>query len=204
MSEGQRVFLDIISEVTSAVNEMEAEDSLVLLIDEPDRALHPELARRFLAELIETINKCKHKNIQLILSSHSPFIVTDILPEYVYSIEIENGKRKIINNKATYATNIYYLLMDSFMLENTFGEYSYLKLKEIINILNSTEDIGFDKLEQIKAVIDKIGEKAVKKKLLKLYETKLSKNKVDLLNMLMTEKNETKIKEIRKILERND
>ena len=90
------------------------------------------------------------------------------------------------------------------MLENTFGEYSYLKLKEIINILNSTEDIGFDKLEQIKAVIDKIGEKAVKKKLLKLYETKLSKNKVDLLNMLMTEKNETKIKEIRKILERND
>lgn len=204
MSEGQRVFLDIISEVTSAVNEMEAEDSLVLLIDEPDRALHPELSRRFLAELIETINKCKHKNIQLILSSHSPFIVTDILPEYVYSIEIENGKRKIINNKATYATNIYYLLMDSFMLENTFGEYSYLKLKEIINILNSTEDIGFDKLEQIKAVIDKIGEKAVKKKLLKLYETKLSKNKVDLLNMLMTEKNETKIKEIRKILERND
>lgn len=90
------------------------------------------------------------------------------------------------------------------MLENTFGEYSYLKLKEIINILNSTEDIGFDKFEQIKAVIDKIGEKAVKKKLLKLYETKLSKNKVDLLNMLMTEKNETKIKEIRKILERND
>ena len=90
MSEGQRVFLDMIAKTISAIYEIEPGDSLVLLIDEPDRALHPEMARNFLAVLLENVNECKDRNIQIILSSHSPFIVTDILPEGVYSIGIEN------------------------------------------------------------------------------------------------------------------
>ena len=48
MSEGQRVFLDIVSKSVSAIYTVQEGDSLVLLIDEPDRALHPELARQFL------------------------------------------------------------------------------------------------------------------------------------------------------------
>lgn len=130
MSEGQRVFLDIVSKVVSAIYTVQPGDSLVLLIDEPDRALHPELARRFLDTLLKSVNECKDRNIQIVISSHSPFIVTDILPENVYAIDIEDGKRKIVNDKDTFATNIYYLLMDSFMLENTFGEYSYKQLKK--------------------------------------------------------------------------
>ena len=76
----------------------------------------------------------------------------------MYSIGIENGKRKIINNENTYATNIYYLLMDSFMLENTFGEYSYRQITNIIQMLNSTEEMDKKKLKWIKNVIDRIGE----------------------------------------------
>ena len=203
MSEGQRVFLDIISKAISAIYTIQPGDSLVLLIDEPDRALHPELARRFLATLLDSINKCQDRNIQIILSSHSPFIVTDILPEYVYSIDTENGKRRIINNKDTYATNIYYLLMDSFMLENTFGEYSYRKLKDIIQILNEKEEIGEEKLEWIKNIIDRVGEKTIKKKIMQLYEKK-AHDKNNLINMLLTEKDENKLLKVREILEKND
>lgn len=203
MSEGQRVFLDIISKAISAIYTIQPGDSLVLLIDEPDRALHPELARRFLATLLDSINKCQDRNIQIILSSHSPFIVTDILPEYVYSIDTENGKRKIINNKDTYATNIYYLLMDSFMLENTFGEYSYRQLKNIVQILNEKEEIGEEKLEWIKNIIDRVGEKTIKKKIMQLYEKK-AHDKNNLINMLLTEKDENKLLKVREILEKND
>ena len=69
MSEGQRVFLDIVSKVVSAIYTVQPGDSLVLLIDEPDRALHPELARRFLDTLLKSVNECKDRNIQIVISS---------------------------------------------------------------------------------------------------------------------------------------
>ena len=203
MSEGQRVFLDMIAKTISAIYEIEPGDSLVLLIDEPDRALHPEMARNFLAVLLENVNECKDRNIQIILSSHSPFIVTDILPEGVYSIGIENGKRKIINNENTYATNIYYLLMDSFMLENTFGEYSYRQITNIIQMLNSTEEMDKKKLKWIKNVIDRIGEPTVRRKMIKLYEKKDTKKNY-LIDRLLEEMDERKIEKIKEILEKND
>ena len=86
--------------------------------------------------LILLIKLLENSNIQIVLTSHSPFIVTDILPENVYAIDINNGKRAIKNDTSTYATNIYYLLMDSFMLDSTLGEYSHNKLKDIAKELS--------------------------------------------------------------------
>lgn len=203
MSEGQRTFLDIISKCVCAIYTIEPGDNLVLLIDEPDRALHPELARHFLDTLVDSINKCKDRQIQIVLTSHSPFIVTDILPENVYALDMDNGRRKIRNNKDTYATNIYYLLMDSFMLKNTFGEYSYKQLQYILELLNKPEEIETEKLEWIKRIIDRIGEKTVKKKMLQLYK-KHDDFKSRLIEQLTSETDEIKLKKIKEILEDND
>lgn len=203
MSEGQRVFLDIVSKSVSAIYTVQEGDSLVLLIDEPDRALHPELARQFLNTLLENINKCKDRNIQIIISSHSPFIVTDILPENVYAIDMENGHRKIVNNKDTYATNIYYLLMDSFMLENTFGEYSYRQLKKIMKLLNEPNKIGLEQMKWIGKIIDRIGEKTVKKKLMDLYKEH-NDLKTKLIEKISSETNQSKLIKIKELLESND
>ena len=203
MSEGQRVFLDIVSKSVSAIYTVQEGDSLVLLIDEPDRALHPELARQFLNTLLENINKCKDRNIQIIISSHSPFIVTDILPENVYAIDMENGHRKIVNNKDTYATNIYYLLMDSFMLENTFGEYSYRQLKKIMKLLNEPNKIGLEQMKWIGKIIDRIGEKTVKKMLMDLYKEH-DDLKTKLIEKISSETNQSKLIKIKELLESND
>lgn len=203
MSEGQRTFLNIISKCVCAIYTIEPGDNLVLLIDEPDRALHPELARHFLDTLIDSINKCQDRQIQIVLTSHSPFIVTDILPENVYALDMDNGRRKIRSNKDTYATNIYYLLMDSFMLENTFGEYSYKQLQYILELLNRPEEIEAEKLEWIKKIIDRIGEKTVKKKMLQLYK-KHDDFKSRLIEQLSIETDEEKLRKIKEILEDND
>lgn len=203
MSEGQRTFLNIISKCVCAINTINPGDSLILLIDEPDRTLHPELARRFLDTLLENINKYKDRKIQIVLTSHSPFIVTDILPENVYAIDTVNGRRIIKNNTGTYATNIYYLLMDSFMLENTFGEYSYKKLQYILELLSDSNKIEIDELEWVKKIIDRIGEKTLKKKLLLLYK-KHDNLKQGLIEQLKSETDEEKLKKIKEILENND
>lgn len=203
MSEGQRIFLDIVAKTVSAIYEIKPEDSLVLLIDEPDRALHPELARKFLNTLLHNVNKCKDRKVQIVLSSHSPFIVTDILPENVYAIEMKKGRRRIRNKEDTFATNIYYLLMDSFMLENTFGEYSYKKLKYIMEVLSSSSSIEKDQLDWIEKVIDRIGEQTVKKKLFQLYKNR-DNYKAELVEQVIKETDENKIKKIREILKNND
>ncbi len=202
MSEGHRAFLDLIAKTVSAIYSINPGDSLVLLIDEPDRSLHPELSRRFLDTLLENINRCRDRKVQLVLTSHSPFIVTDVLPENVYAIESKEGFRKIRHNQDTFATNIYYLLMDSFMLENTFGEYSYKQLKRIMELLNGNDKIEQEQLEWIKAVIDRIGEKTVKNKMMRLYE-KQEGHRNEIITKILQETDEDKIKRIREILENN-
>lgn len=201
-SEGEFIFLDIIAKCVNAVYEIGKEDSLVLLIDEPDRALHPELARKFVDILLNTLNKFEDRNIQIVLTSHSPFIVTDILPEGVYAIEMKNDSKIIENNKNTYATNIYYLLMDSFMLKNTFGEYSYKQIQKIIRSLDEDEK-GEEKLNDIEKRINKIGEKTVKKKLQQLYNTHDSIKK-EIIEQLKEVNDKKKLEKIKGILEKDD
>lgn len=175
-----------------------------MLIDEPDKTLHPELARKFLDILLGSLSGCKDKKIQIVLTSHSPFIVTDILPENVYAIQIENGIRKICSNKETYATNIYYLLMDSFMMKNTFGENSYKNMRRIIERLKSKEKIEDTELERIKKIIDRIGEQTVKQKLLQLYEQHQNNDKAKIIKLIKDETDEEKLRKIKGILEGND
>lgn len=206
MSEGERVFLDIISRVICAINDVKG-DSIVLLLDEPDKSLHPELARKFMNYLITNINLYHNESVQIVLTSHSPFIVTDILPENVYCISRKDKKeeRKVENNKDTFATNIYSLLMDGFMLNNTFREYSYNQIKKIISDLKAEKvELDNQKLKNIKKVIDRIGEKALKNKLLQLYSDRLNNNKEDLIARIEKQKNPEVINKIKEVLDRYD
>lgn len=204
MSEGQRAFVDIMSKAVLAVNEADKGDNIVLLIDEPDRAIHPELARNFIDILLKNLNECQERTIQVVLTSHSPFIVTDILPENVYAItrEESDGKSIIKQKQDTFATNIYYLLMDTFMLESTFGKYSYDKIKDVVKKLKDDE-IEKQELNSIKSFIDRIGEKTVRKKLLELYYKKdrqyVEKQKIsqEILHM----EDEEKLEKIKRILD---
>ena len=90
--------------------------------------------------------------------------------------------------------------MDSFMLKNTFGEYSYKEIKKITELLNEKERISREEMERIKKVIDRIGERTVKNKLLQLYK-KHEESKVKLLEKLLIEADNTKLEKIKEILE---
>lgn len=57
MSEGETAFLDTISKVTVAVKEAPEGNNVIVLIDEPDREIHPELARNFIDILLKNLNE---------------------------------------------------------------------------------------------------------------------------------------------------
>lgn len=212
MSEGYEAFLDIIAKSSDAYNQTSKDDNLILILDEPDRALHPELARNFLFKLLESLNNYEYKGtIQIVMSSHSPFIVTDILPDNVYLLDRQdNLQTKVEKVKNTFATNIYYLLMNSFMMDNTFGEYSYRKIEDIIKDLRSPKLIEKERLYNIKNIIDLINEERVKRKLLELYNDYCFKydinmnNKDTLIKKIRNLDDDEKLKQVMRILEEND
>lgn len=212
MSEGYEAFLDIVAKSCDAYNQISKDDNLILILDEPDRALHPELARNFLYQLLNLLNNYEHKGtIQIVMSSHSPFIVTDILPDNVYLLDRQdNLQTKIEKVKNTFATNIYYLLMNSFMMDNTFGEYSYRKIEDIIKDLRSPKLIEKERLHNIKNIIDSINEERVKRKLLELYDDYCFNHDINmhdkdvLIKKIRNLDDDEKLKQVMRILEKND
>ena len=72
-----------------------------------------------------------------------------------------------------------------------------------MELLNSNDNIEKEQLEWIRKVIDRIGEKTVKNKMLQLYKKK-ENDRQELTEMLLNETDENKIKRIKEILENND
>lgn len=126
LSDGQLVYFNTYSKIYSTLNKRPQSIPLLLLLDEPDLNLHPEWSRVFIYDLIELINKSE-RMVQVIITTHSPFMVSDIPKERVYRIT-ENGMIK--NTKTSFAANIYDLLLDSFFLESSIGKFATYQLKE--------------------------------------------------------------------------
>lgn len=60
------------------------EDGFVVLFDEPENHLHPELQRQIVPNLLRAF-----PNIQFIIATHSPFVVTSVAESNVYVLDYE-------------------------------------------------------------------------------------------------------------------
>ncbi|MEZ8696690.1 AAA family ATPase [Vibrio lentus] len=139
----------------------------ILIIDEADLYLHPEWQRKFLHELMEVINENKlNTNFQVILSSHSPIIISDFLPDDITTLHLDEfvdelGEKKhktVIKNSLGFGTNIAELFIDGMHINSTFGQHS----KEVLEGIFKKYELGtlgdFDKY-----LISQIGNEHIKK-----------------------------------------
>lgn len=102
-------------------------DHFLFILDEPELSLHPEWQRLYINELVEVFSNF-NKNIQFILTSHSPFIVSDLPRNRIIFLDDNIKKEK------TFASNIHTLLAENFIDENLpLGEFANNKIKRIIS-----------------------------------------------------------------------
>lgn len=158
----------------------EKKKNLVLLFDESDLSLHPEWQRRY----VDTItNFCRvfyqGFNLQMFLTSHSPFIASDLPSSNVLLLEKKDDRISanlaIEVNKDTFGANIYDLFKDSFFMNSFMGEYSKNVITWVIRKLNDEKTpLNNDELEKIKKVIEQIAEPIVKKELYRKYLQKIN------------------------------
>ena len=213
LSEGEERFIDIITKIKDCITQNNDAKLLVLLLDEPDQSLHPEWSRRFIDIITRAINSIEFDgNIQLVLSTHSPYLLSDILPENVFLLErdtekrflhIQNASKK--NNGSCFGANIYDLMQNDFFMNNTVGQFATRKinfyLKKIHAINLSTANI-----EEIEYFIDQIGEpliqKAMKRQLEdKMFKLNIQKNKVKILDLITNQADREKVKQYLQMIE---
>lgn len=183
LSDGEREFIDIFSSLHSQIGDYE---NIILVLDEPDKSFHPEWSRQFITYLKDNlglfdINKTQ-KKYQIILTTHSPFIASDLPKENI--LMIEDFKIKDIDLGNTFGANIHTLLSNQFFMESTIGEFARKKINECIIELNkkikdSTYEIDSEKKNEIKYIIKNIGEHIIKNKLSNMYKEAFPANEED-------------------------
>ncbi|MEH6395843.1 AAA family ATPase [Pseudoalteromonas sp.] len=134
----------------------------LFLIDEADLYLHPEWQRKFVFDLIELIKNLNCESTsQFIITTHSPLIIGDFLPEDILALNVEDGK-PVACSSLGFGTVLSDFYLEGMHLDSTYGEHSRIKLQEMIDA--KLKNIALTK-EQIK-LVNKICNKALKEALL--------------------------------------
>lgn len=149
----------------------------LFILDEPETHFNPEWRSKFVSLLNNTINN-KHREQDIILTTHSPFIVSDCKPNRVFIFSRdEKGKvmppaRPAIN---TFGTSASILTEEIFGKKETISELSNSEIERIKRLpLNSIDDI-----QEAKNQARKLGESVEKVLLFReliIRENELKKN----------------------------
>jgi predicted ATP-dependent endonuclease of OLD family len=149
-------------------------NNFLFLFDEPEISLHPNWQKAYINEVYNLIKQFSSNKISFILTSHSPFILSDLPKENV--IFLKNGKQDKTVDIDTFGANIHTLLSHGFfMSDGLMGEFAKSKINKILFFLNGKNKFIDFPLNQIKPIIEKIGEEFLKEKLLDMYNKKFIK-----------------------------
>ncbi|MFW0702204.1 AAA family ATPase [Aliarcobacter butzleri] len=150
LSTGEKSLLDVVYSIKNIIElriKNNLSNSIFILLDEIESYLHP-IWQKNLIQYIYNFVKIYSIDIHIILTSHSPFILSDIPKENVIFLEkykkndeeVRNENQKAGNCKnvskdielKTFGANIHTLLSDGFfMSDGLMGEFAKSKIEEI-------------------------------------------------------------------------
>lgn len=158
-------------------------NDFIIILDEYDENLHPEWSRCFLSYLLDYLKK-EHaeSKFQLIISTHSPYIISDLMKENVIKIEYNSSLKTYNSIKAThsFASNIYDIINDSFFLSQPIGQFAINKIDKILRSINEG-NINSDEHANLKKTINIIDDPYIRETLLdKLHKYHIYNKELEL------------------------
>lgn len=146
--------------------------NLILLLDEPENYMHPEMCRTFIRNLNVLLSKRNpNTELQVLISTHSPFMLSDVMASQVIKMDYdENGKCVISESKKPYyAANIHSIMADGFFLEYTIGEQARIFLEDKFKLLQrltcmnrNLSSSEKEELTMIRSLIPNIGDALIR------------------------------------------
>nr|WP_294994544.1 AAA family ATPase [uncultured Sediminibacterium sp.] len=201
LSSGQEAFFLQFGRLNEIKNDI-TKKMFWLLIDEGDLYFHPQWQKSYIEHLFKFITLIfPDKKVQIFITSHSPFIASDLPRSNL--IFLKRGSQNkcevtdIATQKLTFGANIHMLYTDSFFLDSVVGSFAQKKIQEFINWAtdkNSPPDDDGNKQK----FINLIGEPIISAKLLELYAIKMGKNFELTQLLVLRNKIEARITEIKR------
>ncbi|MGE4457426.1 MAG: AAA family ATPase, partial [Arcobacteraceae bacterium] len=173
LSAGEKTILFYLERIDLMLSRFKKDKCNILLFDEIELYLHPNWQKRILKIILDFIQESKlAKKLHIIITSHSPFILSDLPKENV--IFLEKGKQvyPFDNNQQTFGANIHTLLSHGFfMKDGLMGEFAKGKINEAITLLNQ-KTLSENKINFCENIISIIGEPILKRQLQKMLDSK--------------------------------
>jgi len=199
MSTGEKAYLNLFSRLHYGFNQLgihtKIQDSqrVYFLIDEPSTGFHPQWQKEYLDKLLSFLAVRFEGEKHLIISSHSPFLASDLQKEDVVALSINSVQNSFIEN--TFAANIHELLADSFFLQDGFiGDFAKNKVDKLILFLTSETDFTEEKIIEAQKLINIIGEPLIKDRLQEIFDVKF-KSKIEIEKEIERLQNLLKVKQ---------
>ncbi len=205
LSTGQKALLNLYSRLYSvSENELSRNSSnlklsehIIILIDEGELYLHPAWQKEILFQLLNILpiifksntSELNRRSIQLILTSNSPIIISDLPSSNIVFLkkslfqnkEIINVQDSLNDQKQTFSANIHTLFSDTFFMKNGFiGDFAEFRISEVIDLLLGDKREIEEQKAKIEKIILMIGEPIIKSKLIQMLNERMS---LDLINM---------------------
>ncbi len=197
LSSGEQEFVEVFSNIYNALSR--SKKSNLIVLDEPDKMFHPEWSRKFINALVKLVNSDaqRNKKFQFIISTHSPFMMSDVPGLFVTCLDKQSGdngyfvSQRHLNN--FFACNIYETLKNDFFVDSPIGEFATNKINEYMRRINNLGEMkrGSQSIERCDSTmsdrdisneylilfdeINLIGDKFIRSTLIKLLDEKSSK-----------------------------
>lgn len=207
MSTGETNLLLLISEIKRVLSNNISRDHYIILIDEIETGMHLEWSRsliNFLVNYINEINKIGRMSFQLIFTTHSPYMLSDIKPGNVIMLEKNQetvySEGKVLQN--TFAKNIQEIMKEN-LIDNIYGDFALAKINSMIERLNEKEEHEGNEEELLKE-IHLISEPILRNKLLEMYDKKYNTSEFSIEKQLQKlNLNEEQRQQVRAMIEAN-
>lgn len=175
LSTGEHVVLKIFSRLYQVLcndyrRPENIKDAGLLLLDEAEIGLHPGWQRMFIACLVDFINCLMTRtgnSVQIILSSHSPLMLSDLPTGCVSFLRKNENKTETIlekkNTPTSFGANIYDMFKEGYFLRSSIGEYAQKKIRNLYSIYNIQDKVVqestfMQEYEELKFVVNNIAD----------------------------------------------
>lgn len=159
LSEGEKKIFVFFSKVITSLRNSEENSLNIFLLDEPDAFLHPQWAQEFINRLfiaIDVFSKEVNKlNVQFIITTHSPFILSDVRKEDIILLEYDDTNK--CNNRflqpslqsyESFGANIHTMLSNNFFMKSTIGDFANQKIKNTLRIIDKYKQFSMENINE--------------------------------------------------------
>ena len=151
MSSGERQLLHSLSYIIYHIKNIESVTdgsyrvkyhNISLVFDEAELYYHPDFQKQFVGNLIKMLSWChiNHniiRGVNLLIVTHSPFVLSDIPLEH--TLYLKDGS-VVIKDKETFCGNVHEMLGGNFFMKYSIGDVAKENVEEIIRLYNQKND----------------------------------------------------------------